>query len=190
MNFPASHKTRLALIWLLVAAPVSAGSHFLDRLAAVESRGNNNALGQRGERGAWQLSRVAWSDVDRERARNGLPIHPHTSAHDPVIAREYAASYVSILSRRIRSHGIDPTEDRIGIAWNRGLAIALRTNFDGVNCPPATRRFLTSRKRRRIKAGMRKAETISAGRDPDVQGIARQGAVWRGEACQGSGCGE
>ena len=145
MNFPASHTPRLALIWLLVAAPVSAGPPFLDRLATVESHGNNNALGSRGERGAWQLSRVAWSDVDRERARHGLPIHPHTAAHDPVIAREYAASYVSILSRRIRSHGIDPTQDRICIAWNRGLAIALRTNFDSANCPPATRRFLTSR---------------------------------------------
>jgi len=122
-----------------------AGSPFLDRLAAVESHGNNNALGSRGERGAWQLSRVAWADVDRERARCGLPVYKHTAAHDPVIAREYAASYIAILSRRIRSHGIEPTEDRLAIAWNRGLAIALRTNFDGVNCPKATRRFLTSR---------------------------------------------
>lgn len=139
---PSLHKTRLALIWLLVAAPVFAGSNFLDRLAAVESRGNNNALGQRGERGAWQLSRVAWSDVDRERARNGLPIHPHTSAHDPVIAREYAASYVSILSRRIRSHGIDPTEDRICIAWNRGVRRAIESGFATDRQPRATRRFL------------------------------------------------
>ena len=125
-----------------ILLPLCASLHadnFLDRLAAVESGGNNQALGKKGERGAWQLSRVAWADVNRERARHGLKTHPHKDAHDPTVAREYAAAYVAILRRRI---GGEPSEDAVCIAWNRGVRRARESGFRREEQPRATRRFL------------------------------------------------
>jgi len=124
---------------LLLLLCLTARADFIDRLAWIESQNNNAAIGRRGERGAWQLSRVAWIDVNRERARHGLALHPHKDAHDPAVAREYAAAYVSILRRRI---GGEPSDDMVAIAWNRGVRRARESGFRRDEQPRATRRFL------------------------------------------------
>lgn len=118
---------------------LSTRADFLDRLAWIETRNDNAAIGRHGERGAWQLSRAAWSDVNRERARHGLATHPHKCAHDPVVAREYAAAYVAILRSRI---GEGASDDMVAIAWNRGVRRARESGFDRNSQPRATRRFL------------------------------------------------
>ena len=124
---------------VFAALCLSARADLLDRIAWVETRHDNRAVGRHGERGAWQLSKAAWSDVSRERRRVGLKVYPFGYAFREDVAREYAAGYVALLRARI---GVDCSDAAVCIAWNRGVRRARESGFRRDEQPRATRRFL------------------------------------------------
>lgn len=63
---------------------------FLDALAMVESGNHTMARGKAGERGAFQMKRIAWKHVNELTGWK----HPFSSATNPAIAREYARRYL------------------------------------------------------------------------------------------------
>jgi len=124
---------------LFAALCLSARADILDHIAWVETRHNTHAIGRHGERGAWQISRSAWSDVSKERRRVGLRVYPFGYAFREDVAREYAAGYVALLRARI---GLDCSDAQVCIAWNRGVRRAKESGFAREVQPLATRRFL------------------------------------------------
>lgn len=127
-------------LFLIACLSGSVRADLLDHIRKVESGGNNRAVGRHGERGAWQISRAAWSDVSRERRRVGLRVYPFGYAFRESVAREYAAGYVELLRARLGCYG--HSDDAVLIAWNRGVRKALASGMDKGVQPLATRRFL------------------------------------------------
>ena len=127
------------LLFAILCLTARADDALLDRIRKVETGGNNHAIGRHGERGAWQISRAAWSDVSRERRRVGLSVYPFTDAFREDRAREYAAGYVALIRGRL---GVDCTDAQLCIAWNRGVRRARESGFRREEQPRATRRFL------------------------------------------------
>ena len=114
---------------------------FIHALAWTESENNPNAIGAKDERGAWQLTSVAWLDVNQWRVRKDLPQYDFSSATDPVIAEEYASQFLSLLVTRLERHiGKDPSVQQLWCAWNMGLTAFKNLNWDINAVPDSTKR--------------------------------------------------
>jgi len=128
---------------LLCARPVlaaPAGTH-LEEIARIESGGDHAAVGAAGERGAWQMSRAAWTHVNDLRRKRGATRHPWRAAHAPETAREYVAEYLAWLQGRFTAaRGRPPTDAETYALWNLGFAGFQRRGFDLQRCPEITRR--------------------------------------------------
>jgi hypothetical protein len=110
-------------------------------IAAIESGGDHSAVGEAGERGAWQMSRAAWTQVNRARARRGASTHPFAEAHSPAIAKVYVAEYLGWLTGRFEaSQGRLPTAGETYALWNLGFEGFRKRGFRLRDCPAITRR--------------------------------------------------
>jgi len=129
----------------LNATPTDA---FLDSLAWAESRNDNQALGdysfgQPQARGAYQQHLGAWLDADSVRQAKGLPRASWIGGSlCPVISRGYALTYLETLERRIKALGLQPTPERLWLAWSMGFAGAKRIGFTAAKAPESKRKGL------------------------------------------------
>ena len=103
---------------------ISASPNFIDRLSWLESRNNDEAIGDHGDSlGRFQMSSAAWADVNSLRRSQRLPEFQHGFAHDPGISREYCVQYLHILSQQFhRTFGRDANEAELLRMYRRGFA--------------------------------------------------------------------
>ena len=111
---------------------------FLDRLAHVESNNRANAIGDHGQaRGAYQIKRVAWADVNRKQ-KTAVPFSMATNA---VISRQFARSYLGLLESYLAATTRKPVSpESLYCAWNLGPRGFRRCGFSLKRCPKKTRR--------------------------------------------------
>jgi hypothetical protein len=64
-------------------------------VAVAESNNNTQAVGDSGKaRGAYQMWKIAWEQVNKERAKDKRFRYPWTYAHDAYVSRQYAIDYL------------------------------------------------------------------------------------------------
>jgi hypothetical protein len=107
----------------------------------VESSGRGAAtpLGDGGKaRGPLQWHAVAWADCSKVRRKAGLAVWSYSSASDPVRARDYARTWLTVLKVRLASAiGRQPLPGEIWLAWNLGLTGFSRYGFQWAEVPSA-----------------------------------------------------
>jgi glycine/D-amino acid oxidase-like deaminating enzyme len=111
-------------------------------IGIVESQMLHSSVGDGGaSRGAWQICRAAWSDVDKVRRSQKRKTYPwRTGAHDPSVAFAYAKDLLLILNRRLAHDlGRPPTVQELYAAYNLGLKGFEARKFRLDNCPKVTR---------------------------------------------------
>lgn len=93
-------------------------TNFVWSVAWAESRMDNNAIGSKGERGAWQFTRAGWSDAMR---LLGWKLS-FMKAHDPGYAYPAAGKLLNdIQSRLAKIFKRQPTANEVFCAWNMGM---------------------------------------------------------------------
>jgi hypothetical protein len=116
----------------------------LQAVEQVESsgRGAKTPRGDGGKAlGCLQWHLVAWRDCSAIRRNAGLAVFPYASAADPLKARDYARTWLTVLKVRLAKQiGRTPLPGEIWLAWNLGwtgysrygfsLAFVPRTKFD------------------------------------------------------------
>lgn len=128
---------------------------FLPRLAAIESSGNPNAVGDNGKSlGLYQISKEAWRDsTDWARLNcpewvgisffDGLGKNYKKECMNPDTARWVATFYLMYLAKRIKESGHTVNMKTLYMAYNCGFSKANSFNFDMTH-------FAISDKRRAI----------------------------------------
>jgi len=106
-------------------------NRFLGALGAVESGGNINAVGKRGELGAWQMTREAWADTTTQ--------FDFTFACDPIIGRSIAAKRCVIIIELLKRAGVRHDAYALAFAWNRGVTGAIEARASAHPDDHATR---------------------------------------------------
>jgi hypothetical protein len=130
---------KIVIVALLCISAHSAD--FLTTLAQVESGNRPAAIGQHGERGAYQLTAAAWWDVTSERRRAGLRVYSFSAAHDPRISRIYAVEYLRLLTTDFTaSQGRNPTSAELYALWNLGYRGFRARGFSLKQTPASTQR--------------------------------------------------
>ena len=116
----------------------------LQAVEQVESsgRGAKTPRGDGGKAlGCLQWHLVAWRDCSAIRRNAGLAVFPYASAADPLKARDYARTWLTVLKVRLAKQiGRTPLPGEIWLAWNLGwsgysrygfsLAFVPRVKFD------------------------------------------------------------
>ena len=133
--------TTLIIMATTTLSAIEPSERFMDALAKVESNCNAYAIGDKGKaRGAFQMWKVAWTDVSNYRRERGLKVHPYRYAHDPHMARVYAQNYAELQrSRMIKATGRDPNAGELYALYNLGYAGFKRRGFRLNQCPKVTR---------------------------------------------------
>ena len=124
----------------LPAKAVVINPELIDAFAQVESGMNDAAIGRAGEKGAWQFSRAAWADCNRERAKMGKPVYHWAKAHDRRIAFEYAHLYLCLIHGQTwKALGHEPSAGELYAAYNCGVrGFTVRHKGKLSNCPATT----------------------------------------------------
>lgn len=120
----------------LVGDPVEELSIELSSLAQIESGGNANAVGRKGERGIYQFGRAAWTDACRIL---GCAHKFKTVLNETIASRHAAALFSSLKSRLAATLERIPTNAENYCAWNLGLTGFKRRGFRVDQCPRSTR---------------------------------------------------
>lgn len=115
-----------------VAEPVP--KTWLDAVQSVETGGEANpdkAVGDGGKaRGRFQFHRSAWADCSIVRKAQGKPVHPYSKATDPVIATEYAKTWLTALRERLTAEiGRPAMAHEVWLAYNLGFVGFKRFSF-------------------------------------------------------------
>lgn len=100
-------------------------THWVNAVEQIESSGRG-ALTPSGDsglaRGPFQFHRSAWDDCTEVRRQAGLKTYPYSKASDPVVARQYATSWLSYLRSRLTLKlGRQPNLGETWLAWNLGM---------------------------------------------------------------------
>lgn len=116
----------------VLASPVP--DTWLDAVERVESGGEKNpdlALGDgKKARGRFQFHKSAWDDTTEIRRTTRQKTYPYSKAHDPVIAREYARTWLTHLRDRVSiAIGRKAYAHETWLAYNLGYAGFKRFNF-------------------------------------------------------------
>ena len=118
-------------------APATAISrdYFLAAIAEVESRNNPNAIGPKGERSAYQITRRTWEQHD--------PRHPFGMfANNPAIALRVASEHYYWLIASLKQIGLDPSALNLATCWRLGLARGSRRIRSGATLPDSAQRVV------------------------------------------------
>ena len=91
-------------------------------VAVAESNNDTQAVGDSGKaRGAYQMWRIAWEQVNKERAKEKRYRYPWTYAHDVFVSRQYAIEYLrwcgAVLEKEL---GRKPTFWEVYASYARG----------------------------------------------------------------------
>lgn len=121
-----------AALALATAEPIP--KTWLDAVQSVETGGEANpdrAVGDKGKAiGRFQFHRSAWTDCSAVRKAQGKPVYPYSKASDPVIATEYAKSWLSFLRERLTFHiGRPAMAHEVWLAFNLGFAGFKKVGF-------------------------------------------------------------
>jgi hypothetical protein len=123
----------------------------VEAIIGVESSNKPKATGDGGKaRGCAQFHYEAWLDVTSWRKANGLSTHTFAQAYDPLIARAYLHSWLTLNAHRFEDvTGRKPTWAEMYAIHNLGFEGFRKRGFDIVNCPRITQRkaLLISKKR-------------------------------------------
>ena len=143
---------KAALLLILMATQSFAVTPALvEAIIEVESSNRPNVTGDGGlARGCAQFHYAAWLDVTSWRKARGLPTHSFSKAYDPLIARAYLHSWLTLNSHRFEdATGRKPTWADLYAIHNLGFSGFRKRMFDIVNCPSITQRKakLISKKR-------------------------------------------
>lgn len=107
----------------------------------VESsgRGASTPAGDGGKAiGPLQFHRSAWTDVSAVRRQAGLKVWPYSFAADPMRARAYALTWLTVLKIRLAKEiGRPPLAGEIWLAWNLGWTGFRRYGFQWARVPDA-----------------------------------------------------
>ena len=134
---------KAALLILMASSNLYAVTPALiESIIQIESSGKANAIGDGSSaRGLAQFHFAAWLDVTSWRKAQGLSTHPYAKAFDPLIARAYLHSWLTLNSHRFEDHtGRKPTGAELYAIHNLGFEGFRKAKFDLVNCPAITRR--------------------------------------------------
>lgn len=98
---------------------------WVDAVEHIESsgRGADTPAGDTGQaRGPFQFWHSAWMDCSDIRRQVGLPTYPYKMATDPVIARQYAQTWLAHLRSRVsRRLGRPANAGETWLAFNMGM---------------------------------------------------------------------
>ena len=123
---PMMRTTRFPINLLLLLMPsIVMGFDYNSLATAVaiaESNNNTQAVGDAGKaRGAYQMWRISWEQVNKERAKEKRYRYPWTYAHDVFVSRQYAIEYLrwcgSVLEKEL---GRKPTYWEVYASYARG----------------------------------------------------------------------
>lgn len=96
----------------------------LDAIRQVESSGGKFVVGDGGRSlGDFQMSRAAWTDVNKWRKARKLTVYTYrTDVYRPEISREYASNYLSLLRNSLLNKlRREPSASELYAAYNIGL---------------------------------------------------------------------
>lgn len=143
-------KAALLLI-LMTTQSFAVTPALVEAIIEVESSNRPKVTGDGGlARGCAQFHYAAWLDVTSWRKARGLPTHSFSKAYDPLIARAYLHSWLTLNSNRFEdATGRKPTWADLYAIHNLGFSGFRKRMFDIVNCPSITQRKakLISKKR-------------------------------------------
>lgn len=82
-------------------------------IAAVESNNRDDAIGQSGERGRYQIQKQLWQQISP---------HPHICAHDPIVAKKVAIRHLEWLQKKLKDfESLERSRVYlIALGWNAG----------------------------------------------------------------------
>lgn len=99
----------------------------LKAIGTVETNMNHNAIGKRGERGAYQLKHGSWLDAQPFVREMTVP---WSSWRCPLSQKAVAEGYLVFIKLRLISAGIyHPTPEHIAVCWNKGFSKAKESGF-------------------------------------------------------------
>lgn len=141
----------IILLILMTSQSFAVTTALVEAIIEVESSNKPKATGDSGKaRGCAQFHYSAWLDVTSWRKANGLSTHPFSKAYDPLIARAYLHSWLTLNAHRFEDHtGRKATWSDLYAIHNLGFEGFRKRKFDIVNCPSITQRKakLISKKR-------------------------------------------
>lgn len=141
----------IILLILMATQSFAVTPALVEAIIEVESSNKPNATGDSGKaRGCAQFHFSAWLDVTSWRKANGLSTHPFSKAYDPLIARAYLHSWLTLNAHRFEDvTGRKPSGAELYAIHNLGFEGFRKRKFDIVNCPSITQRKakLISKKR-------------------------------------------
>jgi hypothetical protein len=134
-------KATLLLI-LMTTQSWAVTPQLIEDIIQIESSGQANAKGDGGlARGCAQFHYAAWLDVTSWRKANGLSTHTYAKAYDPMIARAYLHSWLTLNGHRFEDHtGRKATGAELYAIHNLGFEGFRKAKFDLAKCPAITRR--------------------------------------------------
>ena len=144
-------KAALLLILMSSQALATVTPALVEAIIEVESSNRPKVTGDGGlARGCAQFHYAAWLDITSWRKAMGLPTHTFAKAYDPLIARAYLHSWLTLNSHRFEdATGRKPTWGDLYAIHNLGFSGFRKAEFDLLNCPRITQRKaqLISKKR-------------------------------------------
>lgn len=134
-------KAALLLI-LMTTQSFAVTPALVEAIIEVESSNRPKVTGDGGlARGCAQFHFSAWLDVTSWRKANGLPTHSFAKAYDPLIARAYLHSWLTLNAHRFEDEtGRKATWADLYAIHNLGFSGFRKRKFDILNCPGITQR--------------------------------------------------
>ena len=127
------------LLGLCFMAATALGHTLLEAVAEVESSGGRYLVGDNGRaRGAWQMHRRAWADVNGSLPKAARK--DYQEVRNPITAKQFAQRYLAILEKEMRLDGVLVTARHLYAAYNLGLENFRLRGYDLRRCPVTTRR--------------------------------------------------
>lgn len=116
----------LSTLAFIAASIAPVPEKWVDAVEHVESsgRGADTPRGDTGRaRGPFQFWHAAWLDCSDIRRQAGLPTYPYRLASDPVIARQYARTWLAYLRSKVsRRLGRPANAGETWLAYNLGMS--------------------------------------------------------------------
>ena len=128
--------------WAVVATEWKPTDSFLRAVSFIESSNGRFTVGDNGRSlGEFQLSEAAWLDVNEWRKARRLKTYDYrTYVQHGFINRVYASNYMTILHTELNKKlGREPSEAEIYAAYNMGLAMFAKCDYDLKNVNSVTR---------------------------------------------------
>jgi hypothetical protein len=136
---------------MAICANAAVTESFLDRVAMIESSGDQFAIGDNGRSvGRYQIGLMAWCDVNEIRASKGLKTYPYSYATNATVSRIYARQYLHLLASKLRKHlGRAPTASETYSAYNMGFSAFKKRGLNLSKVPSTTKRNIAKLERQK-----------------------------------------